>query len=164
MILISGDFMTIRLAEKRDIPGMISLLYQVGGVHHDIRPDIFRSGAIKYTPEQLEDLLLDEAKPIFIYDIDSFVAGYCFCQIKTFENSTALTDRKELYIDDLCVDENRRGQHIGSALYDHAVTYAKEIGCQFLTLNVWCGNDGAMRFYENAGLTKRNIMMEKKLC
>ena len=44
------------------------------------------------------------------------------------------------------------------------LAYAKEIGCQFLTLNVWCGNDGAMRYYENAGLTKRNIMMEKKLC
>ena len=24
--------------------------------------------------------------------------------------------------------------------------------------------DGAMKFYENAGLTPRNIMMEKKLC
>ena len=48
--------MTIRLAETRDIPGMISLLYQVGGVHHDIRPDIFRAGAIKYTPQELETI------------------------------------------------------------------------------------------------------------
>ena len=156
--------MTIRRAETRDIPGMIALLYQVGGVHHDIRPDIFRENAIKYTPEQLEVLLQDENSPIFIYDEDGLVAGYCFCQIREFTDSTVLTDRKELYIDDLCVDENRRGQRIGSALYDHAVAYAKEIGCQFLTLNVWCGNEVAMRFYENAGLTKRNIMMEKKLC
>ena len=156
--------MTIRRAEPRDIPGMIALLYQVGGVHHDIRPDIFRENAIKYTPAQLEALLQDENSPIFIYDEDGLVAGYCFCQIRQFTDSTVLTDRKELYIDDLCVDENRRGQHIGSALYNHAVAFAKEIGCQFLTLNVWCGNDGAMRFYENAGLTKRNIMMEKKLC
>ena len=156
--------MTIRRAETRDIPGMIALLYQVGGVHHDIRPDIFRENAIKYTPEQLEALLTDENSPIFICDIEGRVAGYCFCQIREFTDSTVLTARKELYIDDLCVDENRRGQHIGSALYDHAVTYAKEIGCQFLTLNVWCGNDGAMSFYENAGLKKRNITMEKKLC
>lgn len=156
--------MEIRLAETRDIPGMIALLYQVGGVHHDIRPDIFRSGAIKYTPENLENLLKEEDKPIFVCDDEGFVAGYCFCQIRAYEGSTVLTDRKELYIDDLCVDENRRGQHIGSILYDHAVAYAREIGCAFLTLNVWCGNDGAMRFYENAGLTPRNITMEKKLC
>ena len=156
--------MTIRRAEARDIPGMIALLYQVGDVHHDIRPDISRENAIKYTPEQLEELLRDETKPIFIYDLDGSVAGYCFCQIRSYENSTVLTDRKELYIDDLCVEVSRRGQHIGSALYDHAVAFAKEIGCQFLTLNVWCGNDSAMKFYEHAGLTPRNIHMEKKLC
>ena len=156
--------MDIRRAENRDIPGMIALLYQVGQVHHEIRPDIFRSRAIKYTQTQLEEILQEEDKPIFVAEEDGFVAGYCFCQIRLYENSTVLTDRKELYIDDLCVDENRRGEHVGSLLYDHAVAFAREIGCDFLTLNVWCGNDGAMRFYENAGLTPRNIMMEKKLC
>ena len=156
--------MEIRRAENRDIPGMIELLYQVGDVHHDIRPDIFRSGALKYTPEALEELLKDECKPIFVADDGGFVAGYCFCQIRSYDGTGVSTERKELYIDDLCVDENRRGQHIGSVLYDHTVAFAKEIGCQFLTLNVWCGNDGAMKFYENAGLTPRNIMMETKLC
>ena len=156
--------MTIRNAETRDIPGMIALLYQVGGVHHEIRPDIFRDNAIKYTPAELEAILQDETRPIFVCDEGGFVEGYCFCQIRSFENSTVLTDRKELYIDDLCADENRRGQHIGSVLYEHTLAYAKEIGCQFVTLNVWQGNDGAMRFYENAGLKPRSITMEMKLC
>ena len=49
--------MNIRRAENRDIPGMIALLRQVGEVHHVIRPDIFCSGALKYTPAQLEELL-----------------------------------------------------------------------------------------------------------
>jgi len=156
--------MNIRRAEIRDIPGMIALLYQVGGVHHDIRPDIFKDNAIKYTPEQLEAILRDETRPIFVCDDGGVVAGYCFCQIRTFEGSTVLTDRKELYIDDLCVDEMRRGQHIGTLLYEYTLAYAKKIGCQFLTLNVWQGNDGAMKFYENAGMTPRSITMEKNLC
>ena len=156
--------MNIRHAEIRDIPGMIALLYQVGGVHHNIRPDIFKDNAIKYTPAQLEAILRDETRPIFVCDDGGVVAGYCFCQIRTFEGSTVLTDRKELYIDDLCVDEMRRGQHIGTLLYEHTLAYAKEIGCQFLTLNVWQGNDGAMKFYENAGMTPRSITMEKNLC
>ena len=155
--------MEIRRAESRDIPGMIALLYQVGEVHHVIRPDIFCSGALKYDEKALEALLQDESKPIFVADDSGFVAGYCFCQIRSYGNSVQ-TARKELYIDDLCVDENRRGQHIGSILCDHATAYAKEIGCEFLALNVWCGNDSAMKFYENAGLTPRHIMMEKKLC
>ena len=155
--------MTIRLAETRDIPGLIALLHQVGGVHHDIRPDIFRSGAIKYTPEDLENLLKEADKPIFVYDDEGFVAGYCFCQIREYAGSTVLTDRKELYIDDLCVDQDRRGQHIGSLLCDHVTAYAKEIGCTFLTLNVWQGNDSAMAFYQKQGMTARSITMETKL-
>ena len=156
--------MIIRRAENRDIPGMIALLHQVGEVHHVIRPDIFRTGAQKYDEKALDDLLRDESKPIFVADEDGCVAGYCFCQIREYSGSTVLTDRKELYIDDLCVDENRRGQHIGTILCDYATAFAKEIGCTFLTLNVWCGNDSAMKFYENAEMTPRSITMEKKLC
>jgi len=156
--------MTICKAEPRHIPGMIDLLRQVGQVHHEIRPDIFCSGALKYDAQALEALLQEEDKPIFIAEEAGVVAGYCFCQIREYAQGGALAQRRELYIDDLCVDEHHRGQHIGSALYAHACAFAEVAGCQFLSLNVWCGNDSAMKFYEKAGLTPRNIMMEKKLC
>ena len=156
--------MNIQRAETRHIPGMIALLQQVGEVHHVIRPDIFRGGAQKYDEAALNALLQDESKPIFIADNDGFVAGYCFCQIRDYCGNPVLADRKELYIDDLCVDEACRGQGIATKLYEHVTAYAKELGCAFITLNVWCGNDSAMRFYEHAGLTPRNIMMETKLC
>ena len=156
--------MTVRLAEIRDIPGMIALLHQVGDVHHRIRPDIFRPGALKYTPAQLEELLRDETRPIFVCDDGGFMAGYCFCVLKTFRDHETFTDRTEFYIDDLCVDENRRKQGIATALFDHAVEFAKQHRYDAVTLNVWCGNEGAMKFYEKAGLKPRNILMEMKLC
>ena len=109
-------FMEIRRAEIRDIPGMIALLDQVGEVHHVIRPDIFRPGARKYDDAALRELLQDEATPIFVAVKDNFVAGYCFCQIRNYSGSPVLTDRKEIYIDDLCVDEHCRKQGIASAL------------------------------------------------
>ena len=156
--------MEIRLAEKRDIPGMIALLHQVGQVHYEIRPDIFCAGALKYDEAALEALLKESDKPIFVADEDGFIAGYCFCQLREIAGSSVLADRKELYIDDLCVDENRRGQHIATKLYNHVTAFAKTAGCNFITLNVWCGNDGAMRFYEKSGMKPRNIHMEMKLC
>ncbi len=156
--------MEIRRAEIRDIPGMIELLYQVGGVHHDTRPDIFRPNAIKYTPEDLQEILRDESKPIFVAVKDGFVAGYCFCQHREYQGSTVLTDRKEIYIDDLCVDESCRGQGIAKRLYAYVCAYAKDFGCAFVTLNVWCGNDNAMKFYEKMGMLPRSITMETKLC
>ena len=156
--------MEIRKAEARDIPGMIELLKQVGEVHHVIRPDIFRSGALKYNETDLEALLKDPARPIFVAVDGGFVAGYCFCVHRDYEGSGVSTDRKEIYIDDLCVDENRRGQGVAKALYAHVCGYAKDCGCAFITLNVWCGNDGAQKFYEKMGMTPRNINMEVKLC
>ena len=156
--------MVIRRADSRDIPGMIELLYQVGGVHHDIRPDIFRSGCLKYDEAALEELLKDESRPIFVADRDGFVAGYCFCQHRDYAGSTALTDRKEIYIDDLCVHETCRGQGVARKIYAYVLDYAKNCGCTFVTLNVWQGNDGAQKFYEKMGMTPRSTTMETKLC
>lgn len=154
--------MTIRLAMERDIPGMLSLLRQVGQVHHEIRPDIFPENTLKYDEAALKALLKDGMRPVFVAVEEDFVAGYCFCVHKDYGSSLS-TRRREVYIDDLCVDENRRGRGIAGALYRHVTGYAKEQGCQFITLNVWCGNDGAMGFYEKAGLRPRSIMMEMPL-
>ena len=155
--------MIIRPAEKKDIPGLIQLLLQVGQVHYDLRPDLFRPRTLKYDEAALEALLLEEDKPIFVAVKGAFVAGYCFCVHREYRGSGAFQDRRELYIDDLCVDEAFRGQGIAGALYRHAVEDAKSQGCRFVTLNVWQGNEGAMGFYEKMGMRPRSIMMEQGL-
>ena len=155
--------MEIRLANNSDIPGMIELLKQVGEVHHRIRPDLFRAGAQKYSVSDLEELLKDENRPIFVGIEDGRMLGYCFCILEEVKDNPVLRDVKSLYIDDLCVDENIRGKHVGSRLYDHVCGYAREIGCSAVTLNVWCGNDSAMAFYQSRGMKPRKIYMETSL-
>ncbi len=155
--------MEIRLANNSDIPGMIALLKQVGKVHHDIRPDLFRDGAQKYSVSDLEALLKDTDRPIFVGVEDGQMLGYCFCILEEVKDNPVLRDVKSLYIDDLCVDETIRGKHVGTKLYDHVCAYAREIGCGSVTLNVWCGNDSAMRFYESRGMKPRKIYMETTL-
>ena len=156
--------MTILPANESHIPGMLALLQQVGQVHHDIRPDLFRDGAQKYDTEALKAILADPDRPIFIAETDGKVAGYCFCIRKVIAGDPVLTDRTELYIDDLCVEESLRGQGIAKALYRHVTDYAKANGFHYVTLNVWCGNESAMKFYEKAGMSPRSITMETKLC
>ena len=155
--------MEIRLANTSDIPGMIRLLRQVGQVHHDIRPDLFRDGAQKYSPSDLEALLQDAARPIFVGVEDGRMLGYCFCILEEVKDNPVLCDVKSLYIDDLCVDETIRGKHVGTKLYDHVCAYARSIGCRSVTLNVWCGNDSAMGFYESRGMKPRKGYMETAL-
>ena len=155
--------MEIRLATKKEIPGMINLLRQVGEVHHQIRPDLFRGGAQKYSEADLEDLLKDPSRPIFGAVEDGKLLGYCFCIIEEVKENPVLRDTKTCYIDDLCVDENCRGRGIATKLYDHVCSYARSIGCSSVTLNVWCGNDSAMKFYESRGMKPRKIYMEASL-
>ena len=152
----------IRQANIVDIPRLMDLLHQVNMVHHHLRPDLFKPDTTKYSEQELETLLSDESKPIFVYD-DGEVLGYAFCQITEVKDDRLLQDRKTLYIDDLCVDEAARGKHIGKALFDFVRDYAKSIGCHAITLNVWEGNDSAIRFYQNMGMHPQKIGMEIKL-
>ena len=149
----------IRKASVADIPRLMELLHQVNMVHHHLRPELFKPNTTKYSEQELETLLGDESKPIFVYD-DGEVLGYAFCQMSEVKDDRLLQDRKSLYLDDLCVDETARGRHIGSALFEFVCDYAKSIGCQAVTLNVWAGNDAAMRFYQAKGMHVLKTCME----
>ncbi len=151
------------MAIDKDIPKISDLLSQVCLVHHNGRPDIFNIGK-KYSDEELKEILKDENRPIFVYvNEKDEVMGYCFCIFQKHINNSVLTDIKTLYIDDLCVDENLRGKHIGKELYEAAVKFARENGCYNLTLNVWSCNESALRFYESCGLVPQKIGMEQIL-
>lgn len=152
--------MTIRFATEQDIPRMIDLLHQVGEVHHQIRPDLFRSGAQKYDEAALKMLLADEKRPIIAGAVDGKMVGYAFCILQETKDDPVLCDRKTLYIDDLCVDKDVRGGGVAQVIYQGVLDYAREIHCDAVTLNVWCGNDRAMHFYEKCGLKPQKIGME----
>ena len=150
----------IRFATEKDIPKIGKLLSQVDLVHHNGRPDIFRIGR-KYSDFELKELLKDTRRPILVsVDENDEVMGYCFCIFQQHTDNSVLTDIKTLYIDDLCVDENLRGRHIGKELYNAAVEFAKANGCYNLTLNVWSCNESAMKFYESCGLIPQKTSME----
>ena len=155
--------MTIRFACENDIPQMLDLLLQVGEVHHQIRPDLFRAGAQKYDEAALKRLLKTSDRPILAAEVDGKMVGYAFCILQVTKDDPVLCDRRVLYIDDLCVDESHRGRGIAGALYRRALELARELSCDAVTLNVWWGNDNALRFYENCGLQRQKIGMEKVL-
>lgn len=156
--------MYIRRAKKEDMEGINKLLYEVLMVHHNGRPDLFKADAKKYTDEELAAIIADDAKPIFVAaDENEEVLGYAFCIFQQHIGNNILTDVKTLYIDDLCVDETRRGMHIGKQLYEYVLAFAKAQGCYNVTLNVWACNESAMCFYEKCGLVPQKVGMEKIL-
>ncbi len=153
----------IRPAVASDCPGINRLLYQVAAVHAQGRPDLFVAGEKKYTDDELRAIIEKESdtRPIFVsVDEAGEVAGYAFCMIEDHADAHVLAHIKTLYIDDICVEEHRRGQHIGRSLYESCVSFAREIGCHNVTLNVWECNPGARAFYEKMGMRVQKTGME----
>lgn len=154
---------TIRKALIADIPRIIELLHQVDMVHHRLRPDLFKPHTTKYSRQQLEELLSDPARPVFVCDEGGEVTGYAFCQLCEVQGDRLLVDCKTLYIDDICVDEQARGRHVGKALFVFVRDYAQSVGCHNITLNVWTGNLPAIQFYRNMGMQVQKTCMEMVL-
>ena len=153
--------MKIRRAETCDMPRINELLMQVELVHHNIRPDLFRNGGRKYTNDQLAAIIADDTRPILVaVDENNVLLGYAFCIFQQHVDDTIMTDIKTLYIDDLCVEETLRGEHIGKTLYHAVLDFAREHGCYNVTLNVWSCNESAMKFYRSCGLKEQKVGME----
>lgn len=156
--------MIIRRAKEKDMNGINKLLRQVLMVHHNGRPDLFKGDVKKYTDEELIEIIQDDNRPIFVeVDDNDKVMGYAFCVFQQHVNDNILTAVKTLYIDDLCVDEGLRGQHVGKQIYEYVLEFAKNSGCYNVTLNVWSCNPGAQKFYESCGLVPYKVGMEKIL-
>ena len=130
-------------------------------IHADIRPDIFIPGTTKYTNDELEQMIKDEMKPIYVaVNENDMCVGYAFCQLKEQPFSNNMVQFKSLFIDDLCVDKSTRGQHIGEQLFEYVKSEAKRMGCYEVTLNVWAGNTSAEKFYEKMGLKTKERQLE----
>lgn len=157
------DELKIRRAAEADIDTINKLLYEVHKVHSDVRPDLFKPGAKKYNDEELKMIIADDSRPIFVAEKCGNILGYAFCIHQQYVNNNNMTDVKTLYIDDLCVEENARNEHIGSLLYEYVLDYAKNNGYYNVTLNVWADNLNAVKFYEKLGLKVQKIGMEKIL-
>ena len=155
--------MEIRRAEPKDIPRIDELLRQVGSVHADGRPDLFKHGR-KYLPEDLTILLTDETRPVFVAaDDKGSVIAHLFCRIEETPEDSVHQACRTLYIDDLCVDEKARRRHAARALYTFIRGWARENGFHNITLFVWDFNIPAKRFYEAMGMQPQKICMEEIL-
>ena len=153
--------MTIRKAQEKDMARIDTLLMQVEAIHHNGRPDLFSAGSKKYTDDQLRNILNNPMTPVLVAtDDNDEVQGYAFCIFQEHKDDNILTDIRTLYIDDLCVDEQQRGQHIGKKLYEAVLLFARQHGCYNVTLNVWSCNKSAQTFYEKCGLKPQKIGME----
>ncbi|NLD88375.1 MAG: GNAT family N-acetyltransferase [Clostridiales bacterium] len=143
----------VRCACPKDGPEVIRLLGQIGKLHSEGRPDIYRDNIRKYSQAEFEAKIKSESEPVLVaVDEDDNVLGHVFGVLNVRENHPTMRDMRIMYIDDLCVDEACRGQGIGRALMNAICAVAKEMNCTKIDLNVWEFNTSAIKFYEACGM------------
>jgi GNAT superfamily N-acetyltransferase len=70
---------------------------------------------------------------------------------------------RTLYIDDLVTHDSDRSRGFGAALFDWLVEYAKEQGCEHLTLDSGVQRFAAHRFYLKRGMDITSHHFDLKL-
>ena len=108
----------IRLARAEDIPRLQELLGQILLVHHYARPDVFKSEGSKFTDADLEAVINDPNKPIFVYeDEEGCILGHLFLMIKEVaDNNGPQKAVKTLFIDDSEIN-CKAAQNLGISTY-----------------------------------------------
>ena len=134
--------MIIRKAKLTDIDRLSELLYEVHKLHAKHRPDVFKKRKQKYTKQDLETILTNDSTPVWVAEEKRQVVGYIFCIYEEIKDHPSMTDRKTLYIDDLCVDKEFRKKGIKSyaAHLDGKNSYDQEDYCKGTAILI--GNEG----------------------
>lgn len=157
---MESDCMKIEVPTINDYEQVNDLACQVHELHVNWRPDLFLSTKEAIAKERFVNLI--EEKSIFVVKIEDKIVGYVtFCIVE--KENPILRFRKQLSIDDMCVDNKYRGQGIGSSLLKFIEKYAKEANCTDIYLTVNEENTNAIKTYEKFGMKVKNIAYSKQI-
>ncbi|MEW6555592.1 MAG: GNAT family N-acetyltransferase [Actinomycetota bacterium] len=141
---------TIRKCEADDFEPVLGLLRQLW-------PD--------------RDLDRGALEETFLYNLGRDHQHY-LCALSGYElvGFCSLSIRKSLwgqgflaYIDELVVEEPRRGEGIGGMLVERALELAREVGCRRVELDSALHREGAHRFYESHGFEAICLLFSREL-
>ena len=136
------------------------LAKQVHKLHINWNSDLFLDVEEVISMERLNKLL--ETDSIYVAKVNGEIVGYIIIDIKEKDNGF-MRYRKLLSIDTLCIDEDFRGQGIGTKILEFAKNIAKEENCTDMHLTVNPNNENAIKVYEKFGMKVHNLSYMMKL-
>ena len=99
-----------------------------------------------------------EGHHVFAAQVDGEVIGHLWLSVQSPEDVAG-----QGWIFDIEVGDGHRGQGLGRQIMLAAIDKAKALGCTSLKLNVFGGNDVAIRLYQSLGFRTAQMQMTKQL-
>lgn len=152
---------TIGLPKIEDLERINELAVKLHDLHVKWRPDIFEHTSIIIGKEELNEMI--EQRQIYVAKLSEKIVGYIIIGNMREGIKPGYKYRKQLPIEAMIVDENVRGQGIGTKLLEFVIRYAKENNCTDVRLTVNEENESAIRVYEKIGMKVKNIAYNLKL-
>ncbi len=147
----------IRGAEAFDYDSVELIMKQVQRLHVNWRPDIYKPADSVYSREYFEKLISENR--LLVAEQEGVVVGLLSFMYRHVESDKQVT-RDVLFVDDLAVREEFRGQGIGTRLLQIMKDKAKREQLDGLELQVNARNTAARKMYETFGFTEKSINME----
>ena len=151
---------TLRAAELRDVAAIVQMI-------RDLAEFEQLGHLVQVTPEKLRPQLFGEkpAAEALVVELGGGGSGGGGGAVVAFAlfftNFSTFLAQPGLYLEDLYVKPEHRGQHIGKALLTRLAAIAVERGCGRFEWSVLDWNESAIRFYENVGAT---VMPDWRIC
>ena len=150
----------LELARPEDRAGIEVLAQQIHRMHVQWRPDIYAHADEMWPQDRFEDAVAQ--RQLFVAKEDDAVVGYVLLKKREYD-MTGHVRRKVLVIDEICVEESRRNQGIGTEMIIAVRAIARAFGCSDLQLGVYPQNNEALAFYQKCGFRIRSIDMQMKV-
>jgi ribosomal protein S18 acetylase RimI-like enzyme len=155
--------MKIRRAERDDLDVLVSLNGLVHELHVSAEPNNYRTAGTEERRAVLREWLEVPGKEIWIAEIQGRAAGYMIFKELHREETPFTFSRGWLYVDQVGVLPEHRGEGVGRALMRHAEERARELKLDKVTLHVRAANPEAMRFYEAIGYAAEQVGMARSV-
>jgi GNAT superfamily N-acetyltransferase len=155
-----SDAFTLRPAELRDVATIVQLIRELAEFEK-------LTHLLQVTPEKLRPHLFGE-KPVaeaWVAELPAEALAPGEAPVVAFAlfftNFSTFLARPGLYLEDLFVEAEARGQGIGQALLEQLARLAAARGCGRFEWSVLDWNEGAIRFYQRLGAT---VMPDWRIC
>jgi GNAT superfamily N-acetyltransferase len=129
--------------------------------------------AVYYQPEHFvmsgkgarisDGLFESDNQAVYVAEVGGEVVGFVHILLMESKNIACLKREKNVYIQDMVVDEKYRSQGTGTLLMGAVKQYGRDHGASFVRTQVFPKNEDGLRFYRRNGFEVTMLTVEVPL-